>query len=260
MSLVVVDACGANISSVLSALNRLGADPVVSADANTIAQATRVILPGAGAAGSAMQRLRDAKLNQLIPTLTQPVLGICVGMQVLFESSEEDDCECLGVFPARLKRLPSNEQFPVPHMGWNQLKLNGENAASGDQPLNPLLANLGTEAWCYFVHSYAAPVIEETIASCNYSSPFTAAVTRGNFSGVQFHPERSGDTGEKVLENFSSLVPSKPCHRLHQHRIQYLHRYCPSCYYWRLHHRLRARKVATACLEYRACLHLHLIQ
>ena len=193
MSLVVVDACGANISSVLSALVRAGCDPIVTADSSTIKTAERVILPGVGAAGNAMERLRSCGLDQLIPTLTQPVLGICVGMQVLFKSSEEDEVECLGVFDARLEKFQADPDCPVPHMGWNKV-----------EPVNnhPLLSNLPEAAYCYFVHSYRAPCFEHTVASSDYGSAFTAAVARDNFTGVQFHPERSADIGAQVLKNF----------------------------------------------------------
>jgi len=193
MSLVVVDACGANISSVLSALSRAGCAPVVSDDANVIKAADRVILPGVGAAGNAMARLRSCGLEGVIPTLTQPVLGICVGMQVLFESSEEDDVDCLGVFDARLGKFHVDTDCPVPHMGWNKI-----------EPIvdHPLFADLPESAYCYFVHSYRAPCFDHTVASTTYGSAFTAAVARDNFAGVQFHPERSAAIGAQVLENF----------------------------------------------------------
>ena len=193
MSLVVVDACGANISSVLSALSRAGSDPVVTADANVIKSAERVILPGVGAAGNAMERLRGSGLDQVIPTLTQPVLGICVGMQVLFESSEEDDVECLGVFDARLEKFQTDPECPVPHMGWNKI-----------EPIagHPLFNRLPASPYCYFVHSYRAPCFESTVASTDYGAAFTAAVARDNFAGVQFHPERSAEVGAQVLKNF----------------------------------------------------------
>jgi len=193
MSLVVVDACGANISSVLSALVRAGSDPVVSADANVIKSAERVILPGVGAAGNAMERLRSFGLDRLIPTLTQPVLGICVGMQVLFESSEEDDVKCLGVFDARLEKFHTGSEFPVPHMGWNKVEPKSD---------HPLFSHLPEYSYCYFVHSYRAPCFEHTVASADYGAAFTAAVARDNFAGVQFHPERSAEVGAQVLQNF----------------------------------------------------------
>ncbi len=193
MSLVVVDACGANISSVLGALRRLGSEPVVTADASVIQSAERVILPGVGAAGNAMERLRNHGLVDVIPALTQPVLGICVGMQVLFSGSDEDNVDCLGVFDERLKKFAADPELPVPHMGWNKLKFLGA---------HPLLTGLSADSWCYFVHSYRADSFSGTIAESEYGKPFTAVVAKDNFTGVQFHPERSAETGACVLENF----------------------------------------------------------
>jgi len=196
MSLVVVDACGANMRSVLGALNRLGVHAEVSADVKTIQAAERIILPGVGAAGEAMDRLRLHKLESVIPALTQPVLGICVGMQVLFAGSDEDDVDCLGVFPERLKKFSASQSFPVPHMGWNRVRATGN---------HPLFASIDATDHCYFVHSYAAGVFASTIAETRYDQSFSAAVAQGNFMGVQFHPERSGTVGQKILENFLNL-------------------------------------------------------
>lgn len=193
MTLVVVDACGANISSVLGALRRLGCEPTVTADAQVITSAERVILPGVGAAGNAMERLHTHGLVDVIPKLSQPVLGICVGMQVLFSGSDEDNVDCLGVFDARLKKFAADLELPVPHMGWNRLKILQE---------HPLLTDLSTESWCYFVHSYRADSFVGTVAESHYGTPFTAVVAKDNFMGVQFHPERSADAGSRVLNNF----------------------------------------------------------
>lgn len=203
MTLAVVDACGANISSVLGALRRLGVEPVVTKDPAQIMAASRVLLPGVGSAGNAMSRLRETGLDTVIPSLKQPVLGICVGMQVLFEGSEEDDCSCLGIIDSTLKRIPHSAVQPVPHMGWNRLKLISHPQVS--DPVHSLLDDLGPEPYCYFVHSYAAPRISETIASCEYGFEFSAAVAKANFFGVQFHPERSASLGAKVLRNFLQL-------------------------------------------------------
>ena len=192
MSVVVVDSGGANISSVLHALRRLGVEPVFSADAGTISKASRVILPGVGAAGRAMQVLRSHGLTDAIRALTQPVLGICLGMQLLFQSSEEDDAGMLGLIPARLARLPESPDCRVPHMGWNVLETHRHDALS-----HPLQGK-----WFYFVHSYAAPVGDWTLASSHHGQTFSALVRQGNFYGAQFHPERSAAAGASLLRNF----------------------------------------------------------
>ena len=192
MTLAVVDSGGANISSVLHALRRLGTEPAFTADADTIRSATRVILPGVGAAGRAMDVLRGHGLVQVIRDLTQPVLGICLGMQLLFDSSEEDDTELLGLIPARLTRLQEGEGRRVPHMGWNVLR-----AVRADAFSDPLEG-----AWFYFVHSYAAPVGEWTLASATHGGAFSAVVRRNNFYGAQFHPERSAAAGANLLQQF----------------------------------------------------------
>jgi len=192
MSLVVVDSGGANIASVLHALRRLGAEPVFSADAATISRASRVILPGVGAAGQAMTVLRGHGLVDVIRRLTQPVLGICLGMQLLFESSAEDQAEMLGLIPARLTRLAQTAQCRVPHMGWNRLSM---------VKSNPLCDALDGR-WFYFVHSYAAPLGDWTLASSTHGQTFSAVVRQGNFYGAQFHPERSASAGAALLQNF----------------------------------------------------------
>lgn len=198
MKLVLVDACGANIRSVLGALARAGCDVVVSSDAEVVKSADRIILPGVGTAGDAMHRLRMHKLDKLLPELTQPVFGICIGMQVMFESSDEDNVDCLGIFQERLGKFTPDNAHPVPHMGWNKLT----KAESGKKSEHPLLTDISKDDYCYFVHSYAAPVFDSTIASTRYGTLFTAAVASGNFMGVQFHPERSGDVGQKIIRNF----------------------------------------------------------
>jgi glutamine amidotransferase len=198
---VVIDSGGANLASLLFALERLGTDAEVSADAARIRDATHVLLPGVGAAHDAMERLRRTGLEQLIPALSQPLLGICLGMQLLFEASDEatagtTETATLGVVPGRVTRLPATTQLPVPHMGWNQL-----------QPLraDPLFAGINAGDYVYFVHSYAAPVTPDTLVTCEYGTSFTAAVRHGNFRGVQFHPERSATVGARLLANFLAL-------------------------------------------------------
>lgn len=192
MTIAVVDSGGANIASVLQALRRLGAEPTFTHDAETIRNADHVILPGVGAAGNAMDVLRGHNLVEIIQNLQQPVLGICLGMQLLFESSEEDDAAMLGIIPARLSRLQERDGLRVPHMGWNRIEPNGS---------DPLLAGIG-EHWFYFVHSYAAPLGDWTLAAARHGEAFSAVVRRNNFCGAQFHPERSAAAGATLLRNF----------------------------------------------------------
>lgn len=192
---VLVDAGGANIGSVRHALRRLGVEAPLSSDADEIGAATHVILPGVGAAAPGMDRLRGFGLTDVVRRLTQPVLGICLGMQLLFEHSEEGDVPCLGVLPGRLRRF-AGAHVRVPHMGWNSLRI--------ERP-SQLLAGIDAGAFAYFVHSYAAPVGAGTLASCDYGGAFSAVVQRDNFCGVQFHPERSADVGARVLANFLGL-------------------------------------------------------
>ena len=196
MTLAIIDSGGANIGSVMHALKRLGADPVFTADASTIRAADRVLLPGVGAAGAAMSRLRDLGLIQCIRELQQPVLGICLGMQLLFEKSTEDDTQCLGIIPGTLKKLEPSEGIRIPHMGWNTTT-----ATSTD----PLLSGLPENPWFYFVHSYCAPVSTSTLATCLHGESFAAIVRQGNFFGAQFHPERSARSGARLLANFIEL-------------------------------------------------------
>ena len=193
---VIVAGSGANIASLQYALQRLGTTSAVSANARRIRNASHVILPGVGAAAHAMSRLRQQNLDSLIPVLQQPLLGICLGMQLLFEASEEGEAQCLGIIPGRAARLPCALGLPVPHMGWNTLKI--------DRP-NALLDGLQQEDYAYFVHSYALPPSPATIASSDYGLPFSACVQSRNFFGVQFHPERSSKVGARLLQNFLSL-------------------------------------------------------
>jgi len=192
MSIAVVNSGGANIASVLHALRRLGADPKFTDDAADIRSADRVILPGVGAAGSAMEVLDRQGLIPVIRQLTQPVLGICLGMQLLFESSEEDDARLLGLIPGRLTRLREGPRLRVPHMGWN--------AITNQAPDN-LTESLDGE-WFYFVHSFAAPVSEWTLSTSTHGIEFSAIVRKGNFYGAQFHPERSAQAGARLLSGF----------------------------------------------------------
>jgi glutamine amidotransferase len=192
-TVAIIDGGGANIASLTFALDRLGWRGVLTTDAATIRRTGRVILPGVGAARAAMDRLRSSGLDRLIPQLTQPLLGICLGMQLLFETSEEEDTPCLGILRGTAQRFAAHPDLPVPHMGWNLVSRRRESA---------LLDGIADNAHCYFVHSYAVPVGDATVASSQYGWEFSAVVARGNFIGTQFHPERSGPVGAKILENF----------------------------------------------------------
>jgi len=193
MSVVLVDAGGTNIGSVRYALQRLGVDAALTADAAAIRAADKVILPGVGAAGPGMARLRELGLVDLLRSLTQPVLGVCLGMQLLCAHSEEGDTACLGLIPAPVRRFTGAPGLRVPHMGWNRVSAQRE---------HPLLAGLGDDGQAYFVHSYAVPTGDWTLASSDYGEPFSAAIARGNFLGMQFHPERSAAFGARLLKNF----------------------------------------------------------
>jgi glutamine amidotransferase len=193
---VLVDAGGSNIGSLRYALLRLGIDAQLSADAQRIGSATHVILPGVGAAAPGMQRLREAGLAQTIAGLTQPVLGVCLGMQLLFERSEESDTQCLGLVPGTVRHFPQENNLRIPHMGWNTLRLERN---------SELFAAVEPGCYVYFVHSYAAPISSHTLASADYGAPFSAVVRSRNFHGMQFHPERSGPPGAQMLKNFLAL-------------------------------------------------------
>ncbi len=178
------------------ALERLGCEAPVTEDAAVIRAASHVLLPGVGAARDAMQRLEAADLVGVIPRLTQPVLGICLGMQLLFSASDEDDATCLDVIPGRAQRFAGGPQLPVPQMGWNELRLSAP---------SELLDGVVDGAYAYFIHSYALPVDTYTCAITEYGTPFSSVVQRDNFFGTQFHPERSAKTGERILANFLAL-------------------------------------------------------
>jgi len=197
-TVVIVDSGGANIASLRHALARLGVEAVLSANPEILASAGRVILPGVGAAGDAMRRLRENGLDIAIPDLRQPVLGICLGMQLLFEHSEEGEVDCLGLLPGSVRRIPADAGLAVPHMGWNQLESPAD---------HPLLKDVPAGSYLYFVHSYAVPPGACTFATCDYGAPFSAVVGRDNFYGMQFHPERSGPVGARLLHNFLDLDP-----------------------------------------------------
>lgn len=195
MEIAVVDYKGGNVQSVLFALERLGAQPILTADPEVLHRADKVLFPGEGEASSAMQALRESGLDQVLPTLTQPFLGICLGMQLLGVHSEENDTPMLGLLPFRVQRFVPDAEHKVPHMGWNNLQsLQG-----------PLFAGLGEADHVYFVHSFYAPVGPYTTAQAAHPAPFSAAVQHRNFYGVQFHTEKSGAVGTRILANFLSL-------------------------------------------------------
>ena len=199
MDIAVIDAGGANFGSVCYALERLGARPRVVRDADGLVDAPRVLLPGVGAAGPAMALLHQRGFAQSLPALRVPLLGICLGMQLLFDASEEGDVACLGLLPGRVRKLAGAPALRVPHMGWNTLE---QVAAS------PLLAGVGADARAYFVHGYAAPVTADCIAACTHGERFAAMVVRGHIAGAQFHPERSSATGARLLANFLQWNPT----------------------------------------------------
>ena len=179
-----------NITSVENAVNRLGYQCVVTDDGELLKSADKVIFPGVGEASTAMKYLKETGLDKIIPALTQPVLGICLGQQLMCNFSEENNTECLGIFNTTVKKFPPTEL--VPHMGWNDLKLEK----------SCLLEGVSAEDNFYFVHSFYAEVCESTTATCDYILPFSAVMEKDNFYATQFHPEKSADAGERILKNF----------------------------------------------------------
>ncbi len=190
---MIVAGGGANIASLRYALARLGHDAELTTDAARIREARHVILPGVGAAAAAMQRLAEFGLSEVIPTLAQPVLGICLGLQLLFTGSEEDSAACLGIIPGTARRFTDSPNLPVPHMGWNSIRIDRE---------VPLLAGIPDGSYFYFVHSYAVDPGPDVVATAEYGRRFAAVVGHDNFLATQFHPERSGEHGARILANF----------------------------------------------------------
>ena len=190
MKLAIVDVGCGNIGSVAIAFDRLGLDMITTADPEAIASADRVVLPGVGAAGYAMRRIDELGLREPIKALKQPVLGICLGMQLLFERSEEEGAECLGIIPGEVRRLAPTRERPVPHMGWSKLAMHGT------------VPGLSEGDYVYFAHSYACDPGPHVLASADYGREISAVVGKANFLGAQFHPERSGKAGAHFLERF----------------------------------------------------------
>ena len=193
--IAIVDYKMGNLRSVENALRRLGAEFVVTADAEVIKRADRVLLPGVGNAAEAMDNLRKAGLVEVIRSLRRPVLGICVGMQVMCRHSEEGDVDCLGIFDARVKRFEPSQQVKVPHMGWNRVG----NLES------KLFKGIDGGEYVYFVHSYYPELCPDTIATTTHGKMFSVALKYENFYGTQFHPEKSVDVGERIIANFLKL-------------------------------------------------------
>lgn len=199
MDIVIIKYNAGNIESVNNALNRLGVSAEITADHDKIRQADKVIFPGVGEASTTMNYLRQNKLDQLIVSLKQPVLGICLGLQLMCAHSEENDTPCLGIFNEQVKRFvpkPGEEySTKVPHMGWNAIY----------DLKTPLFKGISNDEYVYFVHSYYAEISEHTVATCNYIQPFSAALHRDNFYATQFHPEKSGSVGAQILANFLTI-------------------------------------------------------
>ena len=197
MKLVIVKYNAGNIQSVLYALERIGCSAEVTDDPAQIASADKVIFPGVGEASTAMEYLRARRLDEVVRGLRQPVLGICLGMQLMCSYSEENDTDCLGIFAERVRKFePSDASDKVPQIGWNNIYA----------LKTPLFGGVPDGSWCYFVHGYYAALGADTIGRTDYIHPYSSALHRGNFYGVQFHPEKSARTGEKILKNFIELI------------------------------------------------------
>jgi glutamine amidotransferase len=194
MKIAIIKYNAGNVYSVSSALKRLGYEAIITSDLKEIESADKIIFPGVGEASSAMEYLKINQLDKVIPKLKQPFLGVCLGLQLLCEHSEENNTECLGVFDEEVKLFPPKKK--VPHMGWNSIRTSE----------NKLFINLLENSYVYFVHSYFAELSEYTIAETNYILPFSAALNKDNFYAVQFHPEKSGVIGEQILKNFIELT------------------------------------------------------
>ena len=206
MNVAIVKYNAGNIFSVVNALRRLGIEPALTDDAEQLKKADRVLFPGQGEARGAMEYLKARRLDEVIRDLQQPVLGICVGQQLLCRHSEEGDVDCIGIFNADVKRFqPKNHEDKVPCMGWNKLEVRGEWLEVRDYPMCPIFKGLGENPYVYFVHSYYVPVCQHTIATADYILPYSASMHKDNFYTCQFHPEKSGKVGEQIIKNFLEL-------------------------------------------------------
>ena len=201
MNVAIVKYNAGNIYSVVNALRRMGIEPALTDDAELLTKADKVLFPGQGHAREAMEYLRARRLDEVIRSLKQPVFGICVGQQLLCKHSEEGDVDCIGIFDAEVKRFqPERHEDKVPCMGWNRIEVR-----SGKCGVSPLMEGLGENPYVYFVHSYYVPVCAETIAVADYILPYSASMHKDNFYACQFHPEKSGAIGERILKNFLEL-------------------------------------------------------
>ena len=192
----IVDSIGSNLASLIFALNRIGSSFEITDEIDVLNKASHIILPGVGAAKNAMTKLKQRKLIDEISKLTKPTLGICLGMQIFMDTSDEDDAKCLGIISNTCRPFENNRDYPVPHMGWNKVRFNRDSV---------LTKNLKDDDYYYFVHSYYVPICSETIGVSSYPIEFSAVVQKDNFFGTQFHPEKSGLSGSKILQNFVSL-------------------------------------------------------
>jgi len=207
MNVAIVKYNAGNIYSVVNALRRMGIEPLLTDEAEQLKAADCVLFPGQGHAAEAMDYLRARRLDEVIRDLKQPVFGICVGQQLLCKHSEEGDADCIGIFDAEVKRfMPQKHEDKVPCMGWNKIEVRGQRSEVRDYQPSPLFEGLGDEPYVYFVHSYYVPVCEETIATADYILPYSASMHKDNFYTCQFHPEKSGKVGERILENFLQLT------------------------------------------------------
>ena len=214
MNVAIVKYNAGNIYSVVNALRRMGIDPLFTDDAELLQKADCVLFPGQGEARGAMEYLKARRLDEMIRDLKQPVFGICVGQQLLCKHSEEGDVDCIGIFDAEVKRFqPVKHEDKVPCMGWNQLEVRGEKLEVRseklevrDYPICPIFKDLGENPYVYFVHSYYVPLCKDTAAVADYILPYSASLHKDNFYTCQFHPEKSGKVGEKILENFLQIT------------------------------------------------------
>ncbi len=204
MDVAIVKYNAGNIYSVVNALRRMGIEPTLTDDPELLRKADRVLFPGQGHAAEAMAHLKARRLDEVIRDLRQPVFGICVGQQLLCRHSEEGDADCIGIFDAEVRRFqPKQHEDKVPCMGWNALKFEVESL--NFKVCDPLMEGLGEDPYVYFVHSYYVPVCEETIAVADYILPYSASMHKNNFYTCQFHPEKSGKVGERIIKNFLEL-------------------------------------------------------